>query len=68
LVVPLAYQGLGEKAVFGSGQSGAGCLWRRGNTVLSAWMYPIGDSSLDVAPALETYAREVDERAESRQS
>jgi hypothetical protein len=63
---PNPVDGLGDEAIFGSAEPGAGYLWRRGNVVLSAWMYPFGDSNLDVPTALEAFAHEVDERATER--
>lgn len=60
---PVPVGDLGDEAVSAKGDPGAVYIWRRGNLVLSAWMYLGGGSRFDFDAAARAYADELDQRA-----
>jgi hypothetical protein len=57
--------GLGDEAVAGKSDAGAGYSWRRGNLVLSASIFRGSDHAFDFVAAARAYARQIDERAKA---
>jgi hypothetical protein len=57
---------LGEEAVGGQSEAGAGYTWRRTNLVLTTSIYRGGGPAFDFARAARAYAHELDDRANAR--
>jgi hypothetical protein len=60
---PSPVDDLGDEAVSSKADPGAVYMWRRGNLVLSAWMFRGSGPSFDYEAAARAYADKLDERA-----
>ena len=61
--MPLPVEDLGDEAVTGQGELGAGYMWRRANIVLSAWGFRGAGAIFDYDKAARAHADKLDERA-----
>jgi hypothetical protein len=60
--LPLPVEDLGDEAVSSRGDPGAVYMWRRGNVLLSAWIFRGSGSSFDYDGAAREWAEKLDER------
>jgi hypothetical protein len=65
-ITPVQADELGDQAVAGRSDAGAGYTWRRGNLVLAAFMFRGTGPAFDYVAAARTYAHALDERAKAR--